>query len=100
MIISGLEQAIAAFKRISWWHRYRKCAGLPWELKLDRDLIAREYSFQMGFVGMQSSVGAHLYHEGLYSENMIGRKRKTIVDFWCSQLSTLTIPIRLVGCRK
>lgn len=62
-------------------------AGLPWELALDKNKIKREYSFQFGFVGMQSSVGAHLYREGLLSnDNDLINKGKTMVNFWSSSL--------------
>jgi len=84
---TAYEQAIVAFNS-----EYRefgtgevKCAGLPWELKLDKNAISREYSFQFGFVGMQSSVGANLYHEGLLSGNAgLKKKGETIVNFWAS----------------
>lgn len=84
---TAYEQAIVAFNS-----EYRefgtgaiKSAGLPWELKLETSQIAREYSFQFGFVGMQSSVGANLYHEGLFANNAgLKRKGETILNFWAS----------------
>lgn len=63
-----------------------KSAGFPWELKLNKSEIKREYSFQYGFVGMQSSAGAHMYREGLSTSDAdLIKKGKTIIDFWSSQ---------------
>ncbi|MCR5491664.1 MAG: hypothetical protein K6F32_06020 [Bacilli bacterium] len=60
-------------------------AGIPWELNLDPEEDPGSYSFQMGFVGQQTSVGAHLYRQGLVKGNEeYRRKGRNIVDFWCS----------------
>ncbi|MCR4561841.1 MAG: hypothetical protein K5694_01350 [Bacilli bacterium] len=60
--------------------------GLPWELNLDPDKARGAYSLQMGFVGQQTSIGAHLYREGLLKNNQeYIYKGKNIVDFWTSK---------------
>ncbi len=60
-------------------------AGIPWEINLDGTDTKRVYSLQMGFVGQQTSVGAHLYRQGLIKDNDdYIHQGKTIVDFWTS----------------
>lgn len=61
-----------------------KAAGVPWSISLKDGGIV-EYSFQMGFVGQQISVGYHLMSQGyaLDDAEMV-TKGKTIVDFWTS----------------
>ena len=60
-------------------------AGVPWELNVDPSTSRGPYSFQMGFVGQQTSVGAHLYRQGLIKENDTYKdKGKSIINFWTS----------------
>ncbi len=59
--------------------------GVPWELNLNPSTAKGSYSYQMGFVGQQTSVGAHLYREGLVKKNSKYLEQgKNIVDFWTS----------------
>ncbi len=59
--------------------------GVPWELNLDPKASRGVYSYQMGFVGQQTSVGAHLYRQGLLKGNATYLEQgKNIVDFWTS----------------
>ncbi len=59
--------------------------GVPWELNLNSNSSKGPYSFQMGFVGRQTSVGAHLYRQGLIKNNDTYLEQgKKIVDFWTS----------------
>lgn len=59
-------------------------AGVPWSIDLARG-YATEYTFQMGFVGQQTSVGYNLLKTGYETDNaeMISQG-KAIVDFWTS----------------
>ncbi len=60
-------------------------AGVPWVINLNSSVTSRNYSLQMGFVGQQTSVGAHLYRQGLLKNNSdYLHQGKTIVDFWTS----------------
>ena len=59
--------------------------GVPWELSLNPSASRGAYSYQMGFVGQQTSVGAHLYRQGLIKNNETYKKQgKNIVNFWTS----------------
>ena len=59
--------------------------GVPWELNLDPNTSKGAYSYQMGFVGQQTSVGAHLYRQGLVKNNETYKTQgKNIVNFWTS----------------
>ncbi len=61
-------------------------AGVPWVLNVDPEVKKGPYSFQMGFVGQQTSVGAHLYRQGLIENNdTYKHKGETIVNFWTSE---------------
>ena len=61
--------------------------GVPWELNLNPNVARGPYSYQMGFVGQQTSVGAHLYRQGLVeNNNEYTEKGKNIVDFWTSSV--------------
>lgn len=63
-----------------------KAYGVPWELNLNPNTAKGPYSFQMGFVGQQTSVGAHLYRQGLVKKNdTYINQGKNIVDFWTSK---------------
>ncbi len=59
-------------------------AGVPWSIDLARG-YAVEYTFQMGFVGQQTSVGYNLLRAGYTDKNdeMISQG-KAIIDFWTS----------------
>jgi hypothetical protein len=60
--------------------------GVPWELNLNPQKAKGTYSFQMGFVGQQTSVGAHLYRQGLLKNNSTYiTQGKNIVNFWTSK---------------
>lgn len=79
------DQNIALFKA-----EYREygtgsvvAAGLPWSLDLPDGTNSEGVSFQMGFVGQQVSVGAHLYREGIAAgDAQLKSMGRTIVDFW------------------
>ncbi|MGI6734872.1 MAG: hypothetical protein ACOX3C_01630 [Bacilli bacterium] len=59
--------------------------GMPWELNVDKTKSKGPYSFQMGFVGQQTSVGAHLFRQGLDQENDDYKtKGEGILNFWTS----------------
>ncbi len=59
-------------------------AGVPWSLDLP-DGSNRVYTFQMGFVGQQLSVGYHLLRYGFrHDEPETVRMGREIVDFWVS----------------
>lgn len=59
-------------------------AGVPWSIDLARG-YAVEYTFQMGFVGQQTSVGYNLMRAGYEdgNEEMIAQGN-AIIDFWTS----------------
>ncbi len=59
-------------------------AGVPWSIDLSRGTVV-EYTFQMGFVGQQTSVGYNLLRYGYAnnSEDHIS-KGNAIIDFWTS----------------
>lgn len=62
-----------------------KSAGIPWSMDLVDEDKYTPYSFQMGFVGQQTSVGASLMREGYNSNSdALLKKGKTILDFWTS----------------
>lgn len=59
--------------------------GLPWELNLDPTKKKGNLSLQMGFVGQQTSVGAHLYREGLKTNDAdLKNKGSNMLNFWTS----------------
>lgn len=60
-------------------------AGVPWSIDLARGTVV-EYTFQMGFVGQQTSVGYNLMRYGYAndSEEHIS-KGNAIIDFWTSE---------------
>ena len=59
--------------------------GVPWELNVDPKEDRGNYSYEMGFVGQQTSVGAHLYRQGLDKHNSTYKTQgKNIVNFWTS----------------
>ncbi len=61
-----------------------KAAGVPWSIDLTTG-YAVEYTFQMGFVGQQTSVGYNLIRAGYADEDdKMVDKGKAIIDFWCS----------------
>lgn len=63
----------------------RKAAGLPWSLDLPDGTNREGVSFQMGFVGQQTSVGYHMYRYGWeHGDEEIKEKGRTILDFWTS----------------
>lgn len=59
--------------------------GVPWELNLDPTKKSGNLSLQMGFVGQQTSVGAHLYRQGLAkNDNDLKNKGLNMLNFWTS----------------
>ena len=59
-------------------------AGVPWSIELKRG-VATEYTFQMGFVGQQTSVGYNLLSEGYKkSDDEMISQGVSIIDFWTS----------------
>ena len=68
-----------------WGTDGNKTAGVPWSMDLVSKTKNTPYSFQMGFVGQQTSVGAQMLREGITSNNAeMRRKGETILDFWTS----------------
>lgn len=62
-----------------------KSAGLPWQMDMLNKDIKGPYSFQMGFVGQQTSVGAHLYRTGMdRNDPIMKNKGNAILNFWTS----------------
>lgn len=60
-------------------------AGVPWSMDLVDKYKNTPYSFQMGFVGQQTSVGAQLLRRGYEdSSQETRRKGETILNFWTS----------------
>lgn len=59
-------------------------AGVPWSIRLSTG-ESTEYTFQMGFVGQQTSVGHQMLRTGYATGNdELIAKGKAIVDFWTS----------------
>lgn len=59
--------------------------GVPWELNVDPNKAKGSYSLQMGFVGQQTSVGAHLFRQGLITGNETYLEQgEGILNFWTS----------------
>ncbi len=62
-------------------------AGLPFQLDLPDGGKSEGYSFQMGFIGQQTSVAYHLLYAG-YEKNdaSLIKKGETMMNFWTSNL--------------
>ncbi len=64
----------------------QKSAGVPWSIDLKTGKVV-EYTFQMGFVGQQTSVGSNLMRYGYESgDEKALRQGREIIDFWTSDL--------------
>ena len=60
-------------------------AGVPWSMDLRDKEKNTPYSFQMGFVGQQTSVGASMLRTGFDRQDAeMRRKGAAILDFWTS----------------
>lgn len=65
-----------------------KSAGVPWSLDLPDGTNSEGVSFQMGFVGQQIPVGAHLYRTGIADgDGATKKKGTTVLDFWAGMIN-------------
>lgn len=71
----------------SWSINVKGCQGLPFRLKLPKGELETEadMNYQMGFVGQQIPLAAHLVRYGLEEKRSdVYRKGAAMVDFWAA----------------